>query len=374
MLAAMANNVLIVKLSSLGDVIHTLPAAQAIRAALPGARLAWAIDQAHAALVRCQPWIDEVIEWNRQARGGFVDFVGHLRRTRWDVAVDFQGLFRSGLVARLSRAKRRIGFVPSRELAHWFYNDGVPWTACERHAVERNLELAVHLGADVSDLPMHRPYLDGPPPDEVRPAGSLFPLPPTTQDLADVVRWCAAHGFDPARQQLVILNPHCRREANCWPASHFTQLAERLLTLPNVRIALSGGPVARSLCEQIAAPLGASIWRADGQLSILGTAALFKRASVVVTGDTGPMHIAAAVGAPQIALLGATSPRRTGPYAANAVVLRAGLECSPCLSRRCPLRHDPPLCMVRIGVDQVFDAVLARLGQVEGAPHVRKSA
>jgi len=121
--------------------------------------------------------------------------------------------------------------------------------------------------------------------------------------------------------------------------------------------------VARAVCDEIARRLGDGVWRADGQFTLPRTAALFREARVVVTGDTGPMHIAVAVGTPVIALFGPTNPQLTGPYAADAIVLNKHIECSPCLERRCPLNYDPPKCMDLITVEEVYDAVLARLGE-----------
>ncbi len=359
----MRANVLIVKLSSLGDVIHTLPAAQAIRAACPDCRLGWVVEKDQASLLHRQPFLDEVIEWDRRQWGSWADFLRRLRQTRWDVAIDFQGLFRSGLVTLLSGAGRRVGYSPGRELAHWFYTDSVPLDGVRRHAVDRYLDLVGRLGVALPGLPVA--------PGAVSPSSSassgdgtvLFPLPSSEEDHTAVRRWLERHGFDADRHQLAILNPHSRRDANRWPSDRFVGLGRRLLAHPGIRVALAGGTVARAVCDEIARQLGDGVWRADGQFSLPSTAALFREARVVVTGDTGPMHIAVAVGTPVVALFGPTSPQLTGPYAADAIVLDKHIECSPCLERRCPLNYDPPKCMDLITVEEVYDAVLARLGE-----------
>jgi lipopolysaccharide heptosyltransferase I len=370
----MASSILIVKLSSLGDVVHTLPAAQALRAAFPNARLGWAVEQGHAALVRDQPWLDEVIEWPRQTSRTFYSFIRRLRQTRWDVAIDFQGLIRSALVTRLSGARRRVGFSPTRELAHWLYTEKVPLVSMEEHAVERSLRLAAHLGATMEGLPIDRPYLTGQAPTQSSDGPRLFPLHSTTEDVAAVEGWLAEQRFDARTQRLVILNPHCRKDANQWLPEYFTELARRLLERPDIRVALSGGPVARELCDRIAAPLGRDVWRADGRFSLLRSTALFRRAELLVTGDTGPMHLAVAVGTPVVALFGPASPLRTGPYASDAVVLSKRLECSPCFARQCPLKHDPPLCMQQITVDETYQAVMEALHRSATRSQERKSA
>lgn len=370
---AAPQNVLIVKLGALGDVVHALPAAQAIRAALPAARLGWVVDSGQAALVRRQPWIDDVIEWKHRPWRSVRGFISRLRGAPWDAAIDFQGSFRSGLLTYLSGARRRIGHSPSLESAHVFYNEGVPLETLDVHPVERNFALAGRLGV-LPPAPIDRPYLRDEAPRQDPRAARLFPLRPSDEELAAVEAWRQTRDFVPGRDRLVVLNPYASRRANRWPVMHFIQLAQRLLNMPGVRVALSGGASARETCDQIAAPFGERIWRADGRFSPLGTAALFSQADVVVTGDTGPMHLAVAAGAPVIALFGATSALRNGPYTGNAVVLTRNLACSPCLAKRCPLNYDPPACLEQISVDRVLAAVVSRLAQSQGDGLVRKSA
>lgn len=384
----MAASILIVKLSSLGDVVHTLPAAQALRAAFPQARLGWAVERAHATVLRGQPWLDERIEWDRRSLGTFADFIRRVRRGRWELAIDFQGLARSGLVTWLSGARRRLGFRQAGEGAAWCYNAWVDRPTLDRHAVERSLDLVRELGATLPGLPLARPYLgtgasaDAPvsiaaPRDSstAAPVGpQLFPLHPEHGDLAAVTAWLARHRVDPDRDRLVLLHPHCRKEANRWPASRFVELAGRLLERPNTRVGLIGGPSTRELCNEIAAPWGDRVLRADGAFSLLGTAELLARSSVLVTGDTGPMHLAAAMGTPIVALFGPANPVRTGPYAVDAIVLWKRLACAPCYARECPLGHNPPACMDQITVDEALSAVERQLARAAAARPARRTA
>ena len=354
--------ILIVKLSSMGDVLHTMPAAQALRLRFPAAHLGWAVERGHAELLKGQPWLDEIIPWHRG--GGFrqfAAFLGALRRQPWDIAIDFQGLFRSGLVTRLSGAKRRIGYVLGREKAHWFYTDRVPHPTWDRHAVDRYHDLVRVLGARLPDLPLDRPYLDGRPPVANELGRQLFPLHPSEEDRQQVTSWLAEAGIDREQERLILINPHARREANRWPPRNFAALARRLGKIPNVRVALIAGPAAADLCEFIQREAGENLLRADGRLSILGSAELIGRASVLVTGDTGPMHLAAAMGTRTVCLIGATHERRTGPYAADAIIVKSGIECSPCYARRCPLHYDPPRCQEWITVEMVAAAVERQL-------------
>jgi ADP-heptose:LPS heptosyltransferase len=414
------SSVLIVKLSSMGDVLHTLPAARHLRAAFPQATLAWAVEEAHADLLRGQSWLDELIVWRRESYRSYRDFLRRLRRTRWDVAIDFQGIFRSAaLVTRRSRARRRVGFAPGNELAHWFYNVRVPRPPRDGHAVEWYLQLAQAVTGLPAEPPLERPYLQDPasggrqPPDHAascdaaatrnlpRPehSGSTldvgcsmldvrasdprlwprtehrtsdvqhptaiaprFPLNPSLADHQAADAWLAERAFSRRREKLVILCPDARRQANRWPEEKWSRLAARLSSLSGIRVALSGGPASRACCDRIAAAAG-DVWRADGQFRLLASAALFSRAACVVTGDTGPMHLAVAVGAKIVALLGPTNPRWTGPYASDAIVLTRSLPCSPCKTAgRCPLRFDPPRCMDEISVEETAAAVATQLG------------
>lgn len=354
-------NILIVKTSSMGDVIHTLPAAQAIRKAYPKAHLAWAVERAHAGVLARQPWLDELIVWNRGTLREWGRFIGRLRTRRWNLAIDFQGLFRSGLITWLSGANTRLGYAPTREKAHWFYNQRVPLATMERHAVERYANLAFQAGAEVPQVPLDRPYLEARAPQVSGLGRELFPLHPSVEDWQAIKSWLAKQRFDPARQRLILLNPHCRKAANRWPAARFARLGDALAEDSQNRVALIGGPVARDLCDEIEHKMLWPVWRADGVFSLLGTAALCEHAAVLVTGDTGPMHIAAAVDLPIVALFGPANPLRTGPYSSGAIVLQEPLECAPCYGRTCKLGHEPPLCMDRLNVNRVLHAVQAQL-------------
>ena len=366
-------NLLIVKLSSMGDVIHTLPAARHLREAFPDARLAWAVQDIHADLLDRQPWLDRVIAWRRKNLKTFREFIVQLRKTRWDVAVDFQGIFRSGMVTRLSGAKQRVGYGPSKELAHWFYNLTIPRIPREGHAVEWYLHLASEFTGLPAEPPLDRPYLHSAANSAaIVDAGhpSRFPLHLRESDRQTAADWLAAHNFDAFSDRLILLCPDCRRPCNRWPEEKFSKLAQRLLAVDGLRVALVGGPLSRELCDRIAGSVKGNLWRADGKMTLSASAALIERASVTVTGDSGPMHLAAAVGSPIVALFGPTNPAWTGPYSRQAIVLSRHLECSPCKTRGpCPLKHVIPRCMNEIRVEEVYCAIHRQLQAVASRPH-----
>jgi heptosyltransferase-1 len=367
----MPDRILIVQLNGLGDVLHALPAAAALRRARAAAHLAWAADASYAELLTAQPWLDEVYAWDRRSWSGFASFVRRLRHNDWDIAIDFQGQLRSGLVARLSGARRRVGYLPSLEMSHLFYNECQPLESLNLHTVERNLALVRHLGVEAVQ-PLARPYLDRQPPAEPQGPAPWPAFHARHKDLASVDAWCRARNFDPRREQLVVLNPSANRPSHRWPAARFTQLARRLLALQGVRVALAGPANASQLCDQVAEPLGAALWRADGRFHPLALSVLLSRAAVVVSGDSGLLHLAVAGGATVVGLYGPSDMLRRGPYSTNASVLASGLACSPCYAKTCPLGTDPPQCLHEISVDRVFAAVVSRLGGQTGA--ARKSA
>ena len=133
-----------------------------------------------------QPWLDELIVWNRGTWRALWDFIGQLRKTDWNLAIDFQGLFRSGLMTWLSGANQRVGYSPTREKSHWFYNQRVPLPTMERHAVDRYADLAFHVGAEAENVPLDRPYVECRPPHPSNVGRELFPLHPSVEEWAGV--------------------------------------------------------------------------------------------------------------------------------------------------------------------------------------------
>lgn len=300
----------LVKLSSLGDVVHALPVAATLRAARPGARLAWIVERREAAVLRGHPDLDEVIVadtrgW-RRARGpaalraALADAVAlrrRLRQARFDVAIDLQGLIKSGAVARASGAPLRIGFAAGwgREpLSALFTNRRVLPPSSARHVIEQYLALLAPLGIETRTLE--------------------FRLPSTPGADALVEEWLAAAGLKPQRR-LVVLNPGAGREAKRWPVAHFTALARRLAHEADAHVVVTWGPgeepAARAIVQGAAPALLAPPTDLDALLALL------RRASVVVAADTGPLHMAAALGTPCVGLYGPTSAVRNGPYGAG---------------------------------------------------------
>ena len=312
--------ILIVKPSSLGDVVHALPTVNRIRRHWPDAHIAWLINDSLASLLTNCPLINEVIPFPRRDYCALPALFRRLRAGRFDIVVDLQGLLRSGLFTAATGAPHRIGLSDASEGSRMFYNEVMPVPRI--HAVDRYLRAAECLRCP--EVPIE------------------FPL--------------GLEGRAPSRPWIAI-NPSARWETKLWGDERYAELIRRL---PRERVVLTGSASERDRIEKI---LGGTRSVASdvprnlaGKTSLPELAELYAHCAVVVSNDSGPMHIAAAVGTPVIAIFGPTDPTLTGPYGKQHVVLRAGVDCSPCLKGRC--RRQPPMeCMAKVTVEQVLAAM-----------------
>jgi heptosyltransferase-1 len=330
--------ILIIKPSAIGDIVHALPALARLRRHWPNARISWLVTPAYAALVENHPMIDEVIHfdgnlWGRMwyspaALADLVRFIGDLREKKFDLIVDFQGLLRSALIARMSGAGRRIGFSNAREGAVLFYTEHVDCSWEEDHAVERYLKIASALGC---------------------PEGPVeFPLAVDDGDRAIVA------SLIPGGRPFAVLLPGTNWETKRWPVERFAALVAPLRNRYGLDTVVAGARADAELTRQIPADVDLT-----GKLNLRQTTALLERAQLVVANDTGPMHLAAALGRPLVTPYGPTSPRRTGPYGRMDSVIRLDLPCSPCLSRSCNHRS----CLQWLEVESVLELVDRQLAR-----------
>jgi lipopolysaccharide heptosyltransferase I len=301
-------SIAIVKLSALGDIVHALPVVAALRARWADARLAWVVERRHASVLRRHPAIDEIVTvdtraWRRARRpaevaGAMRDLAAvrrRLRQIRPDVTLDLQGLLKSAIVTRATGAPLRIGFGAARcrePLAARFTNRHVVPPASVRHVVDQYLALLEPLGLE-------------------RPAKPEFHLPWDEHAEATLEAFFAQARLG-ARDRVVVLNPGAARPDKCWPASQFASLARVLARGVRARVLVLWGPGEEALARTIAGDAGDVVIAPPTDLDELVSA--LRRASVVVAGDTGPLHLAAALGVPCVALFGPTSVARNGPY------------------------------------------------------------
>ena len=316
--------VLVVKLSSLGDLFHALPTVHLLKKHLQ-ADIDWVTQPEYTGLVRCFPEVDRVIGFPR--RNPLKNLGGYLRevrRARYDYVVDLQGLLKSAVAARLARGQVCIGPSYQREGARLFYHQVAGVRNKDRHAVDEALDVIRWLNFPVDEIafPVNFPAY---PLDGEAPRVAMIPCS----------RWITKNG----------------------PPSLFSGLG-RLLLQQGVRsLALVGAPGDREVCDQIASEIGDSrVINLCGKTTLPELGGVLKQMKLVVTVDSGPMHMAAAAGVPVVAIFGATDPKRTGPYGAGPVIItEPELECRPCLSRTC--RRNDLACLTCLTPGRIFEAI-----------------
>jgi ADP-heptose:LPS heptosyltransferase len=352
--------ILVIRLGAVGDVVRTLPAVAALRAARPRAWITWLVEPAAASVLVGQPSIDEVCVFPRgalaaQLRAGQFRsllgetraFVSSLRARRFDLALDFHSLLRSALLSRLSGAPVRVAFAPpfGREGAHWFANHWVRLPDRKLSRFDRNAALVESLGIDTARTERHS-------------ESNAPPVPALALNATAVARIAAALGDGPAP---VAIHPGSSDATayKRYTVGGFAEVAQRLADGQGTRCLVSSGP-ARGEAERadaiVAAANGAAV-RAPETPTLADLAALFAASRLVIAGDTGPLHIASLVGTPVVQLLGPTDPIENAPWrAVPARSVSVGLACSPC-RRGCAAAT----CMSEIEPAAVATAARARL-------------
>ena len=330
---------LLVRLGSLGDVIHVLPAAAALRDAFPSARIDWVIAPVWARILEGNPDLNEAIPFDRKTVSGVAATIRKLRAARYDCAIDFQGLYKSAFLARFSGAPRRIGFTSSyaREgLAALCYTETV--NPRGPHKVDHNLSLAIAAEAH-------------------EPRAPRFPLSifPRDEDAAD--RQLSSRDIS----DFFVLNPGGGWRSKCWPPERYGQLHRVLIERYPWRGIVTFGPgeehLARAVIEAAGNAPPVALPLALGPLM-----ALFRRAKFVASADTGPLHLASALGAPVVGLYGPTDPSRNGPFSPADVVVRNPGSSETTYDRGAS--YSP--AMLSITVEQVASAVERRIGLSRG--------
>ncbi len=341
-------NILIVKLSAIGDVIHTLPALNAIRSAYPSAHITWLIEEAAAPLIIGHPALDRVIvsrrkSWIRDLRKGqcksavreAAGLVQAIRDTAYDLVFDFQALLKSGVLIGLSRGRRKIGFgrgMEHQEHSHLFLNERVRPVDMNCHAILRSLMML-----DAADI---------------HSRNITYRLPIHDDDRKSLARLLELEGIGNS-SPLICINPVAKWATKLWPNAHFAALADRLSERYRISPVFTGAPEDHETVQDILSRMSSPATDLSGKTSLKTLAALYESADVLISTDTGPMHLGAAVNTPVVALFGPTAPWRTGPMGDRHQVIRTGLPCSPCFKRRCPTCD----CMNHIRVEQVLEGV-----------------
>jgi lipopolysaccharide heptosyltransferase I len=329
------HRLLLIKPSSLGDIVHTLPALSALRRRFPHAAVTWLVKRQWAELVERVEGVDQVCSVDG-GLSGWLSQVPPLRAARFDLVIDLQGLFRSGVMAWLSGCAWRVGPANAREGSPFFYTDRVPMPDATMHAVDRYLLVAASLGADISDPPRFR-------------------FQQREEDMQEIIALLKRNRLESDRPW-IAMNVSARWPTKRWPAEHFADAADRLSREGLGPIVFIGGISERGDARQVMLRMQTKAVDLTGQTTVGLLPGLLQKAIALVTNDSGPMHIAAAVGTPVVALFGPTDPARTGPYGHGHTVLTHDVPCRPCLSRRC--HYTVPLaCLSGVGADRVVRAV-----------------
>jgi heptosyltransferase I len=346
---------LIVRLGALGDIVHALPLAAALRAAWPDARVDWLVDVKHRAILDHAGGLSTIVPVDTRRMGGdtgVVPVVRRLRAARYDVAVDAQGLLKSALLARLAGARRVVGLARGhlREpLARWAYDDVAE--PAGPHVVDHALALAQAAGAPAGLT--RRSLGEGGPP--------LFGLQPPASDIVARVRGTLGLAAD---QPFAVINPGAAWPNKRWPPERFGAVARDLRARHGWPSIVAWGPGEEDLARTVAAAADGAATPAPATslgelLAILGAAGL------VVSGDTGPLHLAAALGTPIVGIYGPTDPARNGPWSPADVTLSRYRACACHHQRRCTAAA---WCLGALGADEVSAAVDRRIGTM---PDVR---
>jgi heptosyltransferase I len=330
---------LIVRLGALGDIVHGLPVVAALRTAYPTSRLDWLVDVRHQRILALVPELTaRVVVDTRRVAGptGVAKIVRTLRHARYDVAIDLQGLIKSALLARLSGAARVVGFARAHlreRLATRFYTESID-PGESRHVVDKALALVRAIGVDA--------------------ASRRFPLAVPGSSVPAEVRVALGIAGD---APFIALNPGAAWPNKRWPAERFGALASALRARTGLRSAVLWGPGEEALAQAVtAASAGAAI--VAPRTTLEDAVALLASARLVVSGDTGPFHLAAALGIPVVGLYGPTDPARNGPWAPDDISVSRSPQCLCSHLRRC--RADD-WCLLDIGVDEVTEQAVRRL-------------
>ena len=357
------SKILLIKLSAVGDVTHTIPVLNKLRRRYPKAQIDWLVTPAIGELLRHHPAIDNVIDFTRDtsappwawsALTGYARLAAKLRNSHYDLVVDMHGQFRTAAMALAAGAPVRIGFdrpraqvwdsTPrqfseqarkhawqgAREGSWLAYTHTIPVPTLDLHAVDRYLNIGPLLG------------LDG------GPADFSFPIPDAAE--ARVEGLLNDHGI--ANAKLLVMAPSTVWETKAWRAEGFAEVA-RAFMQRGFAVTLIGSRRERAVCDKVAA-LSPGAINLGGETALSELAALIRRATICVTNDSGPMHLAVALNRPVVSIFGPTDPIWIGPYQRDGAVLQAKLPCSPCFLRQLSRCRHGHACMHEVSAAAVI--------------------
>jgi heptosyltransferase I len=324
--------ILIVKPSSLGDVIHSLPFLCVLHERFPDAAIHWVVAEGNEGALQWHPmltktWIIRKDRWKKigsvkETIGELSGLASALRREEFDLVVDLQGLLRSGMIAGATGSPMRVGFSDAREGSDFFYTHKVEGGS-GIHAVDRYLKIAWALGCDISNVRFPMPFIREP------------------EKILQIKERLGKYA---------VIAPGARWRTKRWPVERFGALAAML----GIRSVVVGGEADRETAMKIEDASGGKSVSLAGETTISDLICVIRSAEYVITNDSGPMHIAAACGRRVIAVFGPTDPALTGPYGTDHIIVRTPVECSPCRKKKCSDMR----CMKDISPEMVYQAML----------------
>ncbi|OUO38844.1 lipopolysaccharide heptosyltransferase I [Megamonas hypermegale] len=334
-------NILIVKLSAIGDVIHALPVSYALRQKYPTAHITWVVEPTAYEIVKHNPCVDEVILFQKKSfktfkgfREKFKPFYKLLHQRKYDISIDLQGLFKSMAVVLTANAKKKIGCVDMREGSN-LISKAIKGPHFNGHIVDRYLDTVKYLGCDTDNI--------------------IFPLKNTAEEINYVNNLLMDNKIDD-NKPFIVFAVGTNWVNKCWSTKNFAILSDLLSehSIKTVLIGFGKNDEQKAL-EITRQNTSNNIVNLVGKTSLMQTAALIKKAKAIVGGDTGNLHLAAALNIPAIMLMGPTDPNRNGPYKQLHNVILAGHDCDGCWKRTCHKNID---CLSTITPNQVLKKIL----------------
>jgi len=361
----------------MGDIIHGLPAAALLKERLPNLQLTWLAEPAGIPLLEGNPAVDDTIvfpkqKWLKQLRSvsgipataaEASRFIAELKSRQFDATLDLQGLFKSSVLGFLSGANKRFGFQGTREGAERMLTHPLnvgDYFGFETHVVDHNVRLAdfasrVLLGESSAEI-LSPSYIY---------KNAKFPLPAPPVGTVKAMRHLISAPSGSMPSPMIAFIPGTTWRSKIWESHKWTELARLCLSRLPGPLLLLGGPAEVDMNNRIAAGFGDRIVNLTGKTEIKDLIALFQMTDIVIGADTGPLHLAAAVGKSKVlGIFGSTPIKRNGPYGANCATLSLNLECQPCFQKECPL--GTLACLQELSPNVAFEQVMRLVNQKPG--------
>ncbi len=341
------HKILIVRLSAIGDVVHSIAILHCLKKQFPQSHIAWAVEDKASDIIINNPLVDQVFvfpksKWKKrgfssESLSEFFSLISDIRKEKFDIAIDLQELFKSGLITFLSGAPRRIAHKGTREFAYFFINEKLPAHDIfdpEKLIIERYLESAKYLGADVNEV--------------------KFSLPPVSEST---VKKIDSLLMPAEEREMVIFSPATIWNSKHWLEEYWAELLDELSG--KYKVVFIGTAGDNALIKRIVSKANTDAYlNLAGKTSIVELIEIFNRAKYLIAPDTGPAHIANATQKPEIIMIfGSTGVRRTPPIGEKHSAIAAELPCQPCFKRICPRKDIPMECMKKITPEIVLKKI-----------------